>query len=61
MQCTNCGAELTEILATHNYTIEEHGEGWVKQVGEVTYSCTNCEGIIVVNEIQDILKQVDEL
>lgn len=61
MQCPNCGAEITEILATHNYSIEKHDEVWVKQVGGVIYSCSNCEVILDIHDIEDILKQVDEL
>lgn len=63
MECPHCGAELTEITVIHNYSIvydKEQGK-WVKQVGEVIYSCGDCEVILDIHNIEDILKQVDEL
>jgi len=63
MKCPYCGAELTEIVVVDNYTIdysEEQGK-WVKQIGEATYSCGNCEVILRTDDIEDILRQVDEL
>lgn len=63
MECPSCGAEVTEILARHEYTIsysEEQGK-WVKDVGEAGYSCGNCLGNLEPRDIEDILRQVDEL
>jgi len=63
MECTSCGAEITEILARHEYTIrldEEQDKG-VKEEGEVIYSCGNCLQMVDTCDIEDALKQVDEL
>jgi len=63
MICTECGAVDPEIMATHNYTIEysEEDNKWVKTEGDAIYSCSNCEVILGIDEIADILRQVDEL
>ena len=63
MTCGSCGAVLSEIMVTHNYTIEysEEQEAWVKTVGEAFYSCGNCEVVLDTNDLTDILRQVDEL
>ena len=63
MECTSCGAEVTEILARHTYTIshsEEQGK-WVKDCGDVTYSCGTCLEELDSRDIEDVLRQVDEL
>ncbi len=63
MQCPYCGAELTEILACYNYAIEysEEQERWVKSIGSVVYSCSNCTDELDTHQIEDVLRQVDEL
>ncbi len=63
MECPYCHAMLTEITVVHNYSIDfskEQGK-WVKQLGEATYSCSNCESIMSTHDIEDVLIQVDEL
>lgn len=63
MDCPNCGAVLTEILASHDYTLELKSETdkWVKGDGDVTYLCSNCMEGLGFSDIRDILIQVDEL
>ncbi len=63
MQCPSCKAENPEILARHNYTISysEDQTKWVKNTGYVFYNCRNCEGPLELDEIEEALKQVDEL
>ena len=63
VECVSCGEDLTEILAAHNYSIkydEEQGK-WVKDVGEVVYVCGLCLQELDTRDIEDILRQVDEL
>ncbi len=62
-ECPSCGAILTEIQANHNYLIELSGETnkWGKSDGCVEYTCGNCHGVLGIHDIEDILKQVDEL
>jgi len=63
VECTSCGREPTTILAAHNYSIkydEEQGK-WVKETGEVIYVCGLCLQEIDTRDIEDILRQVDEL
>ena len=61
--CYSCGAIITELAVTHNYTIEysEEQEKWIKTAGEAIYSCGNCGVIQDTDDIAEILKQVDEL
>ena len=61
--CADCVAELTEILGSHNYSIsyDKEQKKWVKEVGEATYVCGNCYNELNTCEIEDILRQVDEL
>ena len=63
MQCPSCGAEFTEILARHEYLIEYNDElkRWVKSVGYVFYGCGNCTEELDFHDIEDALKQADEL
>jgi len=63
LECSGCGGIVTEILASHDYTIEQNSETsrWVKNTGNVTYVCGNCLEELDTNDIEDILKQVDEL
>lgn len=63
MECPFCGAIVTEILASHDYTIEQNSETeqWVKTEGTASYSCGNCLDEFGIHDIEDILKQVDEL
>jgi len=62
--CSTCGATVNEIGAAHSYLIEysNEQEKWVKSIGDVIYSCPNCgEELNTIEELQEILKQVDEL
>ena len=63
MKCPSCDAEVTTILASHDYTIELNSETgqWVKDVGEAMYVCGSCLQELSVHDIEDILRQVDEL
>ncbi len=63
VKCSGCGAEVTEILANHHYTVEysEEQEKWVKNIGDVTYGCGNCLEEFDTHDIEDVLRQVDEL
>ena len=63
MQCPNCNAELTEIIAEHTYAIEysEEQGRWTKSTGDVEYRCAICTDELSTTDIEDILKQVDEL
>lgn len=63
MKCVDCDREITQILASHTYTIkydEEQGK-WVKEVGVVHYICGGCINELDTRDIEDILRQVDEL
>lgn len=61
--CLSCGAVLTEILASHDYSIEHSDEQdkWIKNTGDVTYLCANCQEELDIHDIEGILHQVDEL
>jgi len=63
MNCPNCGNELTEIFANHDYTIvlDTETQSWVKHDVNVDYVCGWCKEVLSVHDIEDILKQVDEL
>jgi len=63
VECVSCGGEPTEILANHNYSIryDEEQSKWVKETGEVVYVCGLCLQELDTHDIEDILKQVDEL
>lgn len=62
-ECPSCGAVLTRILASCRYTIEHSEEqcSWVKDEGSTTYVCGNCMEELNTHDIEDILRQVDEL
>lgn len=63
VECPSCGKEPTEILATHSYSIEydeEQGK-WLKKDGEPVYVCGLCLEELDTRDIEDILRQVDEL
>ena len=62
MRCPECGEELL-IRASHSYSIsydKEQGK-YVKDDGTVIYWCDECCEILKVSEIEEALKQVDEL
>jgi len=63
VECSYCGANVTEILATHTYTIsyDEDQEKWVRGCGDVVYVCGNCMDELDSHDIEDVLRQVDEL
>jgi len=63
MQCPSCSQEVTEILAHHDYTIELDAStgNWHKNENGVVYSCSNCLEELNLHDIEDVLKQVDEL
>ncbi|MBA7638622.1 hypothetical protein ES703_46278 [subsurface metagenome] len=63
VECSSCGKEPTTILADHRYDIrydKEQGK-WVKETGEVVYVCGLCLEELDIHDIEDILRQVDEL
>jgi len=63
VECPSCGKELTRILSDHRYDIrydEEQGK-WVKEIGEGIYVCGLCLEELDTHDIEDILRQVDEL
>lgn len=62
-KCPHCGAVLDDVLASHNYSItySSEQEKWVKSEGNVEYRCGNCIEELDIHDIEDILKQVDEL
>ncbi len=63
MNCPECGKELLTILAKHEYNIKcdkEQGK-WVKQDINVDYACSTCLESLGPLDIEDILRQVDEL
>lgn len=62
-ECNSCGMKLTGILADHNYSIkyDEEQKKWVKDCGDVKYVCGNCLEELDTRDIEDILRQVDEL
>lgn len=61
-KCPYCDDPLT-ILARHDYQIgyDEEQHKWVKDVGEVQYVCNNCYEVLDTHDLEDILKQVDEV
>lgn len=63
MICQYCGKEPKLILASHDYDIkyDEVQKKWVKSTGDVVYNCGECHQELSVHDIEDILKQVDEL
>lgn len=61
MECPACGEELNSILAEHCYSIELIDGSWYRTDGEMCYRCGSCSDPLVVSEIADILKEVDEL
>lgn len=63
MKCPSCGGEITEILACHTYTISYNTEQgkWLKETGGVVYNCAICMDELGIHDIEDILRQVDEL
>ena len=63
VECQSCGEEVTDILAAHNYSIywdKEQGK-WVKSDGTAVYVCSHCLEELDIHDIEDILRQVDEL
>ncbi len=63
IECQSCGEEVTDILAAHNYSIywdKEQGK-WGKSDGTAVYVCSHCLEELGICDIEDILKQVDEL
>ncbi len=63
MKCPNCDRELTSILAQHSYSItyDREQEKWVKSCGDAEYACSMCLERLDTRDIEDILRQVDEL
>ena len=63
VECPSCGGEPTVIIATHSYTIEysEEQNKWIKRNDYVVYACGICLDDIDTRDIEDILRQVDEL
>ena len=63
MDCPSCDKELTTILAQHEYTIryDKEQEKWVKSDGDAEYACSSCLERLDIHDIEDILRQVDEL
>ena len=63
MNCPSCEKELTTILARHEYTIKFDTDQakWVKEIGDAEYACNSCLETLVTTDIEDILRQVDEL
>lgn len=60
--CPVCKKELSIIHATHVYDITLcRPDDWSRDEGSVEYKCGHCEELLSTNEIEDILKQVDEL
>lgn len=62
-ECNSCDKVLTGILAQNTYSIryDEEQKKWVKECGEATYVCSNCLEELDSRDIEDILRQVDEL
>lgn len=60
-ECPAGGHPLKTINATHEYRIHQEEGKCRKTVGLVTYQCETCNAILSVGEIEDILRQVDEL
>lgn len=62
-ECPSCGKKLAGILARHDYPIDynEEQKKWVKECGDVRYACGSCLEELDTRDIEDILRQVDEL
>ncbi len=63
MECPHCERELLLILSEHGYNIKydkEQGK-WIKRDDSVEYRCSNCLEELDTHDIEDILRQVDEL
>ncbi len=59
--CPECDKKLN-IEATHLYDITQDDEGkFGKSDGDATYRCANCGTFLHISQIEDALKQVDEL
>ena len=63
MNCPQCERELKTVLALHRYNIkyDEEQKKWIKSCGEAEYACSMCLERLDTHDIEDILRQVDEL
>ena len=59
--CPGCECQLS-IWAVHRYLITQDNKGeFHKDEGDVKYECGRCGYVLGVSEIEDALRQVDEL
>lgn len=61
--CEDCLADNPAIQASHHYSIEydeEQGK-YSRSDGRAYYSCGNCHTELSLQDIEDVLKSVDEL
>ena len=63
MKCPHCERTLESICASHDYMINlvPNTDLYSKTVGDVDYVCGECLGTLAISDIEDILRQVDEL
>ncbi len=60
-KCPECGKKLN-MDATHLYSItQDDGGKFHRSDGEASYRCDNCGTFLHISQIEDALKQVDEL
>lgn len=61
--CPVCEGASTEIEVVHVYTLkyDEAQDKWVKSEGDVRYGCGMCALMLDIHDIEDILREVDEL
>jgi hypothetical protein len=62
VMCPQCGSAL-QLDATYSYAIgwDEEQDRYTKDIGSVEYVCGNCRAEIGRDDIDEILKAVDEL
>lgn len=63
MKCPNCEEEIIGVSATHDYSIELDPDTnqYTKHDISTEYVCQACGNGLGISDIEDILKQVDEL
>lgn len=61
MECPSCGENPMLIKANYTYDIYFENYRWHKEHHHVDYECGNCGVLLDIDEIESILKQVDEL